>query len=55
MGFEIDFLSVEAGEKRGDAIAFRIWNQHRQYVCVVDGRYTESGDALPTFARNGWS
>lgn len=46
MGYEIDFLPVEAGERSGDAIAFKIWNERYFWVCVIDGGYTESGDDL---------
>ena len=46
MGYEIDFLAVEAGEKSGDAITFRIFNDQYFWVFVVDGGYTDSGDAL---------
>ena len=46
MGYEIDFLSVGTGEKSGDAIAFRIWRENYFWVFVIDGGYTESGDAL---------
>jgi beta-lactamase superfamily II metal-dependent hydrolase len=46
MGFEIDFLPVEAGEKSGDAIALKIWNGTTWWVVVIDGGYTDDGDAL---------
>ena len=46
MRYEIDFLSVGTGEKSGDAIAFRIWREHYFWVFVIDGGYTDSGDAL---------
>src|SRR4051794_3375997 len=46
MGFEIDFLPVEAGEKSGDAIAFRIWNDQATYIFAIAGGYPDSGDAL---------
>ena len=48
MGYEIDFLAVERGEKSGDAIAFRIGNlfgpREQQFVGIVDGGYTEDGE-----------
>jgi len=44
--FEIDFLPVEAGEKSGDAIAFRTWRGNYFWVFVLDGGYADSGDAL---------
>ncbi len=46
MGYEIDFLPVEAGEKSGDAIAFRIFDNQYYWIFVIDGGYTDSGDAL---------
>jgi beta-lactamase superfamily II metal-dependent hydrolase len=50
MGFEIDFLPVGDGQKSGDAIAFRIGNlnglRNEQFVCVVDGGYSDDGAAL---------
>jgi beta-lactamase superfamily II metal-dependent hydrolase len=46
MGFEVDFLPVEAGEKSGDAIAMKIWNDRVWWVIVIDGGYTDDGDAL---------
>ena len=50
MGYEIDFLAVERGEKSGDAIAFRIGNlrgrRDEQFVGVIDGGYTEDGVKL---------
>ena len=50
MGYEIDFLPVERGEKSGDAIAFRIGNlegsRDEQFVGIVDGGYTENGEKL---------
>jgi beta-lactamase superfamily II metal-dependent hydrolase len=50
MGYEIDFLAVERGEKSGDAIAFRIGNLHgrreEQFVGIIDGGYTEDGGKL---------
>ena len=46
MGYEIDFMPVEAGEKSGDAIAFRIFDNQSSWIFAVDGGYTDSGDAL---------
>jgi len=46
MGFQVDFLPVEAGEKSGDAIALRLWNDTTFWVIVIDGGYTDDGDAL---------
>ena len=56
MGYEIDFLAVERGEKSGDAIAFRIGNLHgrreEQFVGIVDGGYTENGGKLVKHVRD---
>jgi beta-lactamase superfamily II metal-dependent hydrolase len=50
MGYEIDFLPVGDGQKSGDALAFRLGNltgpRNEQFVCVVDGGYSDDGDAL---------
>ncbi|WP_019059796.1 ComEC/Rec2 family competence protein [Streptomyces prunicolor] len=50
MGYEIDFLPVGNESKGGDAIAFRYGNLHglrrEQTVGIIDGGYTECGDAL---------
>lgn len=46
MGFEVDFHPVEAGEKSGDAISFKVWRDGTYWVCAVDGGYTDDGDAL---------
>src|SRR5712692_4577395 len=50
MGYEIDFLPVDRGEKSGDAIAFRIGNlkgpREEQFVCIVDGGYDEHGEQM---------
>ena len=55
MGYEIDFLAVERGEKSGDAIAFRIGNlngrRDEQFVGIVDGGYTEDGEQLAKHVR----
>jgi beta-lactamase superfamily II metal-dependent hydrolase len=59
MGYEIDFLAVERGEKSGDAIAFRIGNLHGgpqdQFVGIVDGGYTEDGEKLVEHVRAHYS
>ncbi|WP_326790585.1 MBL fold metallo-hydrolase [Streptomyces sp. NBC_00151] len=50
MGYEIDFLPVGEESKGGDAIALRFGNlrgvREEQTVMVVDGGYTDCGDAL---------
>ena len=46
MSFEIDFLPVEAGERSGDAIALKITRGQTFWVIVIDGGYSDSGDAL---------
>ncbi|OIJ63170.1 ComEC/Rec2 family competence protein [Streptomyces mangrovisoli] len=50
MGHEIDFLPVGEESKGGDAIALRFGNlrgrREEQTVMVVDGGYTDCGDAL---------
>ncbi|HET9874822.1 MAG TPA: MBL fold metallo-hydrolase [Mycobacterium sp.] len=50
MGYEIDFLPVGDESKGGDAIALRYGNLHglrsEQTVIVVDGGYTDDGEAL---------
>src|SRR4051812_41603130 len=46
MNFELDFLPVGNGEKSGDAICMRIWNEHSQRVFVIDGGTKDSGEAL---------
>ncbi len=43
--FEIDVLAVET-KKSGDAIAIRYTVDGRQYVHVVDGGYTETGEKV---------
>src|SRR6267142_1685364 len=49
-GYEVDFLQVGNGEKSGDAIALRFGNlladPPQQTVCVIDGGYQDSGEAL---------
>ncbi|MDN3029432.1 hypothetical protein [Streptomyces sp. S.PB5] len=50
MGYEIDFLPVGEESKGGDAIAIRFGNlrgvRAEQTVMVIDGGYTDCGDAL---------
>src|SRR5260221_7819804 len=49
MGYEIDFLPVGDGSKSGDAIALRygqLGNPSQQMVIVIDGGYTDDGEAL---------
>ena len=50
MGYEIDFLAVGDKSSGGDAIALRWGDLHgdrdRQTVAVIDGGYTENGEAL---------
>ena len=59
MGYEIDFLAVELGEKSGDAIAFRIGNlfgpREQQFVGIVDGGYTEDGEKLVQHVRDHYN
>jgi beta-lactamase superfamily II metal-dependent hydrolase len=55
MGYEIDFLAVERGEKSGDAIAFRLGNldgpREQQFVGIIDGGYTADGSKLVKHVR----
>jgi beta-lactamase superfamily II metal-dependent hydrolase len=44
--YEIDFLPVGTGEKSGDAIALRVWNNTGQQVFVIDGGTKEAGKML---------
>jgi hypothetical protein len=50
MGYEIDFLPVGEESKGGDAIALRYGNLYgsrdEQTVIIVDGGYTDDGEAL---------
>jgi beta-lactamase superfamily II metal-dependent hydrolase len=50
MGYEIDFLPVGDESKGGDAIALRYGNLYgsrsEQTVVVIDGGYTDDGEAL---------
>jgi beta-lactamase superfamily II metal-dependent hydrolase len=49
MAYEIDFLPVGDGSKSGDAIALRygnLSNPSQQMVIVIDGGYTDDGEAL---------
>ena len=56
MGYEIDFLPVGEGSKSGDAIALRYGNltggRHEQTVVVIDGGFTDDGEALVELVRN---
>ena len=52
-GFEVDFLPVGDADKSGDAICLRWgydlenrYGRKQQYVCVVDGGFVETGDAI---------
>lgn len=52
-GFEIDFLPVGDANKSGDAICLRWgydlenrYGRKRQYVCVIDGGFVDTGDAI---------
>jgi beta-lactamase superfamily II metal-dependent hydrolase len=52
-GFEVDFLPVGDANKSGDAICLRWgydlenrYGRKRQYVCVVDGGFVVTGDAI---------
>src|SRR5664280_2714171 len=50
MGYEIDFFAVGEKSSGGDAIAVRYGNlfgdRSEQMVIVIDGGYTDSGEAL---------
>ncbi len=46
INYEIDFLPVGTGEKSGDAIALRIWNNLNQQVFVIDGGTKDAGKML---------
>lgn len=50
MPYEIDFLPVGDGSRSGDAIALRYGNligpRHEQTVIVIDGGFTDDGEAL---------
>lgn len=56
MEYEIDFLPVGDGERSGDAIALRHGNlsgpRNEQVVIVVDGGFTDDGEALVEHIRN---
>ncbi len=52
-GFEVDFLPVGDADKSGDAICLRWgydlenrYGHRRQYVCVIDGGFVDTGDAI---------
>ena len=58
-GFEIDFLPVGDADKSGDAICLRWgydlenkYGRKRQFVCVVDGGFSETGDAIVSHLKN---
>lgn len=54
MAHEIDFLPVGDGSKSGDAIALRygnLDNADEQTVVVIDGGYTDDGEALVKLIR----
>lgn len=58
-GFEIDFLPVGDADKSGDAICLRWgydlenkYGRKRQYVCVIDGGFVDTGDAIVSHIRN---
>lgn len=57
-GFEIDFLPVGDADKSGDAICLRWgydlknrYGRKRQFVCVVDGGFVDTGDAIISHIR----
>lgn len=54
LGYEVDFLPVGEG-RSGDAIALRLGNLHgpraEQTVIVIDGGFTDSGEALVQHVR----
>jgi beta-lactamase superfamily II metal-dependent hydrolase len=56
MGYEIEFLPVDAGEKSGDAIVFRFGNlhgpRHEQHIFVVDGGYSDDGERVVKHIRD---
>lgn len=58
MGYEIDFLPVGDNSKSGDAIALRYGNLYgsraEQRVVVVDGGFTDDGEALVNHIRTSW-
>jgi len=58
-GFEIDFLPVGDADKSGDAICLRWgydlenrYGRKCQYVCIVDGGFVDTGDAIVSHLRN---
>lgn len=58
-GFEVDFLPVGDADKSGDAICLRWgydlenrYGRKRQYVCVIDGGFVDTGDAIVSHIRN---
>ncbi len=50
MAYEIDYLPVGEGEKAGDCIALRFWNNQfgitTQRVFIIDGGFKETGEAV---------
>lgn len=50
MAYEIDYIPVGEGERSGDCIALRFWNDQQgpssQTVIVIDGGFKESGEKL---------
>ncbi|MHB8860494.1 MAG: ComEC/Rec2 family competence protein [Minisyncoccota bacterium] len=51
-GFEIDYLPVGTGERSGDAIAMRFWNDAgNQNVFIIDGGTQDAGKALVEHVR----
>lgn len=50
MAFEIDYLPVGEGDKAGDCIALRFWDDQvgpaSQKVIVIDGGFKENGESL---------
>lgn len=46
VGYEIDFLPVDSGDKSGDAIALRYGSKDNFKVMIIDGGTKESGQAL---------
>ncbi len=50
MTYEINYLTLDGGEKSGDAIALRFGNlagtREQQVVVVIDGGFKDSGEKL---------
>ena len=51
-GYEIDFIPVGEGEKKGDAIAMRITKNGKTEIYVIDGGTKTSGNALVQHVRD---